>query len=50
MCVGISITVVLGIILAFRFYKPAWVVALCLIAGIAIPLACLLSAVRVWNR
>lgn len=49
MSVGISITLILGVVMAFRYFKPRWVVFSVLLIGFALPLAFLWIAVNRWD-
>lgn len=44
MCLGFCVTAGMGIVLAYRFFRPAWVVSLILALGIFLPLAFLVLA------
>jgi hypothetical protein len=46
MALGISFTLILGIVMAFNFFRPRWVVALCLVGGITVPLLLLWMAIE----
>lgn len=49
MSFGISATLILGIIMAYRFFHPRWVVTLVLISGLLIPTLMLWSSVKEWS-
>lgn len=41
MAASLIVTVIIGVVLAFRTMRQRWVVGLCLILGIALPVLCL---------
>ena len=49
MALGISVTSVLGIVMAYRYFRPRWLVTLLVVAGFAIPILMLWSSVQVWG-
>lgn len=49
MAAGFALTALVGVYLAFKFFRPRWLVAVVIFAGIALPTAMLWSAVRNWN-
>lgn len=46
---GFAVTAAIGVYLAFRVFRPRWLVALALVAGIAVPSLMLWAAVRDWQ-
>ena len=49
MATGFAVTAAIGVYLAFRVFRPRWLVALVLAAGFAVPTAMLWHAVEHWN-
>jgi hypothetical protein len=49
MSLGIAATLVLGVIMAYRFFRPMWVVTLILVAGFLVPIFMLWASVKEWN-
>ena len=49
MAVGISATLILGVVMAYKYFRPRWMVTAILAAGLAVPILMLWSSVKEWR-
>lgn len=49
MSLGISATLILGIVMAYKFFRPRWAVTAILSAGLLVPTLMLWSSVKEWR-
>lgn len=49
MALGISATLILGVVMAYKYFRPRWMVSVILAAGLAVPVLMLWSSVKQWG-